>query len=381
MNDLARRLALVFFLLLLIMPGCTSATETPTPVQQSPPTTVVEQAQDEPTAAIPPSGTPTAAPTPLISDEISLETVNWVEPIYTIQVAPGWIYNLAFSPDGRYLTGSVHQDEIEIWDAADGHLLKTLTAHSAQIMNVAFSPSGEWFASSSIDHTILLWRLIDWEPIRRLEGHTSYVNALAFSPDNQLLASGGEDRTLVVWSVESGEEIFSSDQPILGVKDVAFSPDGTLLATASGETRVRVWDTSSWELQLTLLGPSTQYRLAFSPDGSTLATAPWSINADTRVPLSPITFWDLSDGSQIGASEATTVALCIAYSIDGSLLFTGSSDDYYSIRVWRTYDGALLKELMGHQDRVTSITLHPDGTRFASADESGKIIVWGVGDS
>jgi len=246
-------------------------------------------------------------------------------------------------------------------------------------MNVAFSPDGEMFASSSIDHTILLWRVSDWEPMQRLEGHSSYVNSLAFSPDNQLLASGGEDRRLVVWSVESGDILFSSDAPILGVKYVSFSPDGALLATASGETRVRVWDTETWELLLTLLGPTPQYRLAFSPDGSTLATAPWSIDADAWEPLAPIVFWDLSDGSRVGSSEVKTVALSLAYSIDGHLLFSGSDLDF-SVRAWRTNDGALLMELMGHQARVTSIAVHPDGTLIASADDDGKIIVWGVGD-
>jgi WD40 repeat protein len=140
-----------------------------------------------------------------------------------------------------------------------------------------------------------------------------------------------------------------------------------------------MWDTATWELRYTLLGPSTQYRLAFSPDSSTLATAPWSIDADTWEPLSPIVFWDLSDGSREMSSEENTVALSLAYSIDGSLLFSGS-DLNFSVRVWRTNDGALLMELMGHQDRVSSIAVHPDGTRIASADDEGKIIVWGVGD-
>jgi WD40 repeat protein len=218
----------------------------------------------------------------------------------------------------------------------------------------------------------------DWSLAQRLEEHESYVNALAFSPDGRLLASGGEDRRLLVWSVDSGEILYSSDAPILGVKDVAFSHDGTLLATASGETRVRVWDTESWELLLTLLGPTPQYRLAFSPDGSTIATAPWSIDADTWEPLAPIVFWDLSDGSRVGSSEVKTVALSLAYSIDGNLLFSGSDLDF-SVRAWRTNDGAMLMELMGHQARVTSIAVHPDGTRIASADDDGKIIVWGVG--
>lgn len=371
---------LILGALILLQAGsaCTSTTETPAAPQVSTPIPSVMPTQVEQTEAVLAGGTPEVVPTALSNLEIGLENINWVEPIYTIQVAAGWIYNLAFSPDGSLLTGSVKQNEIEIWDAADGHTLKTLTAHSAQIMNVAFSPDGELFASSSIDHTILLWRVSDWEPLQRLQGHTSYVNALAFSPDNQLLASGGEDRILVVWSVEDGEILFTSDQPILGVKDVAFSPNGKFLGTASGETRVRVWDTDSWELRLTLLGPTPQYRLAFSPDGTRLATAPWSINANTMEALAPIVFWDLSDGSRALVSEENTIALSLAYSLDGNLLFSGT-DINPRIQVWRTEDGALLKELSGHQGRTSAIAINPDGTRIATADDDGLIIVWGVG--
>lgn len=378
MKRILLRLILGSMILLQLGTACTSTTGTPIPTQDIAPTPNLAPTLAEATEPALDENTPEVIPTALSNLEIGLETVNWVEPIYTIQAARGWIYNLAFSPDGSLLTGSVKQNEIEIWDAADGHLLKTLTAHSAQIMNVAFSSDGELFASSSIDHTILLWRASDWEPLQRLEGHSSYVNALAFSPDNQLLASGGEDRILVVWSVESGEVVFTSDQPILGVKDVAFSPDGGLLGTASGETRVRLWDTDSWELQMTLLGPSTQYRLAFSPDGSRLATAPWSINANTMEPLSPIIFWDLSDGSRAVVSEEHTIALSLAYSLDGSLLFSGTSENP-RIQVWRTGDGALLKELFGHQARISAIAVNPDGARIATADDDGLIIVWGVG--
>ena len=34
--------------------------------------------------------------------------------------------------------------------------------------------------------------------------------------------------------------------------------------------------------------------------------------------------------------------------------------------------------LQGHEERITAVALNPEGTLFASGDNSGKIILWGL---
>jgi len=46
-----------------------------------------------------------------------------------------------------------------LWSVADGQALRTLRGHAGFVWGVAFSPDGKLLASSSVDSTIKLWEL------------------------------------------------------------------------------------------------------------------------------------------------------------------------------------------------------------------------------
>ena len=110
---------------------------------------------------------------------------------------------------------------------------------------------------------------------------------------------------------------------------------------------------------------------------SILATGSWSVVPFKGDPTAPIIFWDMSDGSQIRVTEEMTVAYSMVFSPDGELLISGAEKNF-SIHVWRVADGSLTWELLGHQDKVTAVAINAQGTRIASGDQSGEIILWGL---
>jgi WD40 repeat protein len=365
-------------ILILICASCSSPSSTPVATDQSvQPLPTIEETLE----GLPPTEEPTNTALPIPTSEpqleINFENVNKLVPQLTIQEEPDWIYNLTFSPDGTLIAGAANHSEMNVWRVEDGSLEVTLSGHNARINSVAFSPNGKYLATGSLDTSIIIWQVSDWSIYKSLRAHESFVNCLTFSPDSKLLASGGEDRLVVLWQVESGEILYRLEEPIQRVGNVAFSSDGGLIAAASAENRARVWLVSSGELLWTLLGPSGIYRLAFSPHGSILATGSWSVVPFVGDPTAPIIFWDMSDGSQLRQSSEMTVAFSLVFSPDGSLLFSGAEQNN-SIHVWRVSDGSLLWELMGHQAKITAVTINKDGTLIASADESGKIILWGL---
>jgi WD40 repeat protein len=64
---------------------------------------------------------------------------------------------ISFSPDGTLLVSGYWENMIDLWNVADGSLLKTLIGHRERVESVRFSPNGNLLVSGSIDGTIKIW--------------------------------------------------------------------------------------------------------------------------------------------------------------------------------------------------------------------------------
>ncbi len=194
-------------------------------------------------------------------------------------------------PDGRTLAPGSNDSTVKLWDTASGHLMRTLTGHSADVYSVAFSPDGRTLASGSSDHTIKLWDAASGQLLRTLTRQDiSSVLSVTFSPDGRTLTSGGSslgiEGTIKIWDTASGHLMRTLTGHSDLVRSIAFSPDGRTLASGSDDKTIKLWDAASGQLLRTLPGDSNWYlSVAFSPDGRTLASG----NRDSTIKL-----WDVS---------------------------------------------------------------------------------------
>ena len=68
----------------------------------------------------------------------------------------------------------------------------------------------------------------------------------------------------------------------------------------------------------------------------------------------------------------------VAFSPDGKLLASGSED--WTIKLWSTHEGRLIKNIKGHSDQVTSISFSPDNKLLASGSVDSTIKIWSIPD-
>jgi len=332
---------------------------------------------------------------------------------------------VAFSPDGHLLVSvggvlSVSPDEeVQVWDAHTGQLIRSLSGHVGGLRCVAFSPDGRRIASAGLDQTIKIWDAKTGDEILTLRGHTDAIQCLAFSPDGFQLASASQDVTVRIWDATPEPEQRSEYRTLLGhtgaVTDVAFHPkDESLLVSAGTDGTVRMWDARIGKELGTLTLPPSYERLkvAFSRDGRHLA-------ALSRQPRGSLGVWEVDSRKLVGelrrpraggrclcfspdgrhvvvagndhtvhVSDAMTGeevqspfkahdwgVFALEFSPDGRHLATGSADR--TVRIW-DWNGSTELPLtsLQHAGRVTSVAYSRDGKRLASASLDRTVKVW-----
>ncbi|MBX7102803.1 MAG: WD40 repeat domain-containing protein [Gemmataceae bacterium] len=112
----------------------------------------------------------------------------------------------------------------------------TLSGHSGYVFGLAFHPDGTMLASASYDGTVRLWSLPDGRETARLPGPCQYAHAVDFSPDGSLLAAGyGRPRGVVQWyRLDDLTHPIRSEGHSDICRDVRFANPG-ILYTAGGD--------------------------------------------------------------------------------------------------------------------------------------------------
>ncbi|MEO1347959.1 MAG: NB-ARC domain-containing protein [Cyanobacteria bacterium J06635_15] len=281
----------------------------------------------------------------------------------------GNIVAISFSPDGTLLATGDSNNEIRLWQVADGQLLRSLTGHRGWVSAIDFSPDGKTLVSGSVDYTVRLWAVSSGQCLQIWRGHRSVVWSVAFDPSGQRIASGSEDQTAKLWQVSTGKCCRILESKSGWVRAVTFSPAGHTLATGHADGVVRRWNVSTGKCLSRLKGHTAPvWSVAFSPDGQTLASG----GGDQTIRL-----WDVYAEQCLTVLEGHRDQIwSVRFSPDGQRLASGSLD--HTIRVWHAETHTCLATLTGHTDQVWSVAFSPDGQTLASGGLDQTIRLWDV---
>jgi len=149
------------------------------------------------------------------------------------------VRSLAFAPDGLELATASQDKMVRLWDVASGALRRELKCHG-WVYDVAFSPDGRLLASA-VDRSVVIWEIPTWRQKAFLHGHTEAVLGLSYSPDGRVIASGSLDHTIRLWDA-ARMELRTTLQARAMVFGLSFSPDGHVLASGLYDGNVVLWD-------------------------------------------------------------------------------------------------------------------------------------------
>ncbi len=279
----------------------------------------------------------------------------------------GYVYSVAYSPDGTKIISGSMDGTIKIWNANTGQCLKTLKGHSEYVYSVAFSPDGRRIVSGSTDKTIKIWDANTGQCLKTLKGHKNFVLSVAYSPDGTKIISGSRDNTIKIWNANTGQCLKTLKGHSSWVNSVAYSPDGTRIVSGSVDDNVNIWDANTRKCLKTLKGTSNWANsVVYSQDGTKIISG----SGDGTIKI-----WNANTGQCLKTLEGhSEYVYSLAYSPDGTKIISGSRDGI--IKIWDANTGECLKTLEEHSADVFSVAFSLDGSCIVSGSADGTIKIW-----
>lgn len=77
--------------------------------------------------------------------------------------------------------------------------MATFRGHVGPVYQMAWSPDWRYLVSASKDSTLKLWDIKTRKLMKDLPGHADEIYALDWSNDGNMVATGGKDRQVKIW--------------------------------------------------------------------------------------------------------------------------------------------------------------------------------------
>ena len=212
------------------------------------------------------------------------------------------------------------------------------------------------------------------EKILRTNERLPSVESVALSWDAETAVAGYSDGRVRMWDCETETCLWTLETPARGRRSnhVRLSANKRALIIARAGGDISVWNVETRILHYRIEGAAFERGLAMTADGQHIAF----ITKQGTIEL-----WSTSEKNR-KLSIRSGPFTCLALSFDGKRLVSG--DQKGQVLLWDVSLGRTkelrnrdwIGEYKGSESRVRSVSITPDGSRFAAAGDDKNIYVW-----
>ncbi|MDE0935259.1 MAG: serine/threonine protein kinase [Mariniblastus sp.] len=278
----------------------------------------------------------------------------------------------SFSDDGEVLATAGMEGIIHIWRKENGkYSLHTTHDHSDSVLTaMSLSPTGKLMTCGYSDNSVLVWELENSKLIKSFSGHDGPVKSVCFSNNEESVLSASDDNTAILWDLDGGRNRQFQGH-LKSVTSAIFLPGRAEILTASLDHTAKIWafnknsntisiDAHSFEESP--LNSHVVWAADFSPDGKRVV----SVSEDGT-----ITITDCMSGEIIKTmgENLDVPAIGAAYAPDGSVFATADESGFVS--VWTADGFDLQRKFRAHLVAIWDLNFSPDSRFIITASSDG----------
>ena len=301
---------------------------------------------------------------------------------------------LTFAPDGKAIFVGGY-NEITVWNAETGALLKRIAHQPQRIQAIQFSNDGKTLlvaGGTPGEYGEIALVQIDTGTRQVLDTFGDIALAAAFSPDGKRIIVGGADGGVRMYDAANGKRLWESKVHSDWVTGVSMSFDNRFVVSSSKDMTVKVYEAETGTLFTTYNGHNRQigkykgaapvYAVQFAPESDTVYSAGGGKWVQIWNPIqAQAESGDAGDQEERFAKQGSSQYIPLGFahevfalSVQDGQVFAASADG-----ILKQFDAKTFQEVRaypGSADWIFSLNYHALTRRIATGAYDGSVRVW-----
>eukprot|EP00478_Filoreta_tenera_P000328 GABV01000328.1.p1 GENE.GABV01000328.1~~GABV01000328.1.p1 ORF type:complete len:370 (-),score=90.63 GABV01000328.1:224-1333(-) len=300
------------------------------------------------------------------------------------------VHHISWAGDSRHCVSVAQDGKIIIWDAFSTHKLQCVALRSRYVMTCAFSQAAldhSLVAAGGLDDTCSVYRVFPEQedgkerveyppaskrpPVAELMQHTGYISSICFPSASKVLTASG-DKTCILSDLERAdraERVFEAHTS--DVMSVAMHPaDPNVFVSGGCDKEAKLWD-------IRLPSGFVASFAGHEDDINSVSFFPGKTGFATASDDATVRFFDIRAVHCVnifGDDNVVSTGTSCSFSGSGKYIFAGYDDFHW--RCWDTVTGNLLQDESAFDNRVSSVSVSPDGLALAASSWDSFIKIW-----